>query len=229
MDAEPWESVVYPVMLLCLMWPFVEERVKQRPRLNLLLVIFASAFLILATLCRTERYSALFAGNTDWAFAALVSVAINWWALDRLQHTGAGSWSSWIVVGQGMTIAAVIMTCYGRFGEWATSVAAALAVVSVARALVNDQESPWTSALSLPTLALNAVLIMHIREYRSNPLPAWFLPLPFLMPGCVAIVDLAWSGRFHPALRVVIAAIVTTVLAIVVIAIVLSINGPSEW
>jgi hypothetical protein len=122
------------------------------------------------------------------------------------------------------------MTCYGRFGEWATVVALALAVAALGPMFAKnqDQDGAWAACIALPALALNGILMMHVREYRSVPLPLWFWPLPFLLPTLVATLDIRWSHRFPTALRVMIAAVATTAIAIATIACVLLLNGPAE-
>lgn len=228
LDAEPWESVVYPLLLLGCVWPVVYDRSKQWPSLCLIGALAATCLPIVAALCQTERFAPFFVGNSAWSLAALMAVGLNWMAMQRLESNGAGRWSLWIVVGQSMTVAALIMTCYGRFGEWATFTGITLGVVAFARIFVSKAEAHWSSSLALPALALNSVLTMHIREYRSVPLPLWFPVLPFLLPTLVAGLDYVWSGRLHPALRVVIAGVATAVLAAATVALMLMLNGPAE-
>ncbi len=228
LDAEPWESVVVPVVALCLIWPAIFERVKQWPSITLLVGLAFTCLPILAALCQTERFAAMFIGNTVWALSALLAVGVNWLALERVRASGAERWSLWILVGQSMTVAALIMTCYGRFGEWASLAGMSLGVVALARLCITQSETNWSSALALPALALNSVMIMHIREYRSQPLPAWLPVLPFLLPTIVAGVDMAWANRCRPFLRVFIAGLLTTLLAGAIVAIVLALDGPAE-
>ena len=228
LDAEPWESVVYPLMVLCLVWPLISERVKPWGAVGLLTAMVLSCLPILAALCQSERFASLAIGNTPWALSALLAIGINWLAMERMQASGAGRWSLWIVVGQSMTVAALIMTCYGRFGEWATLCGIALGVVALAGVCMSNPLSPWLTSIAVPSLALNATLIMHIREYRSVPLPIWFPALPFLLPTLVATVDMAWASRLHRFVRVIIAGVVTVILAASTIAIILALNGPGE-
>lgn len=228
LDAEPWESLVYPFMALCIAWPWISQRAQPWPTAGLLAAMALSCLPLLAGLCQSERFASLYIGNTPWALSALLAIGINWLAMEGLQASGAGRWSLWIVVGQSMTVAALIMTCYGRFGEWATLSGIAFGVVALARVCVSNPLSPWSNCLALPALALNAILIMHIREYRSVPLPTWFPALPFLLPTLVALVDLAWARRLHPIARVIIAGAITTAVAASTIAIILALNGPAE-
>ena len=228
LDAEPWESVVYPLMAVCIVWPLIIERVKPWPAVGLLTAMGLSCLPLLAALCQSERFASLHIGNTPWALSTLLAIGINWIAMERLQASGAGRWSLLIVVGQSMTVAALIMTCYGRFGEWATLTGIALGGVALARICISNPLATWLTSLALPALALNAILIMHIREYRSVPLPFWFPALPFLLPTLVATVDAAWASRLYPIIRVIVAGMVTIVLAAATIAIILAVNGPAE-
>ncbi len=229
LDSEPWESVVIPVVTLCLVWPAIYFALIRFVNASLLATMLVSCGPLLAALCTTERFSAYFIGNTAWALASLLAIGINLVAMQRINNSGAGRWSLWIIVGQSLTIAALIMTCYGRFGEWATFAGVTLAMVALMRVFVSDNDVTWSDCLSTPALALNCILMMHIREYRSQPLPIWFIPLPYLIPTLVVALDQAWSQRLHPLLRVVIAAIATAALAAASIAIILKINGPAEW
>lgn len=229
LDAEPWESLVIPLALLCAVWPFIYEYSKQWPRISLLIVLLVGSFPILAALSQAERYAPMFVGNTAWAMSALGALAVNFLVMERLQKSGADRWCLWIIVGQTLSVAAVIMTCYGRFGEWAAVAGLSLAIVAFARVLIADADAAWSVHIGLPALVLSSALVMHIREYRSNPLPYWFTPLPFLIPTLVAAVDIAWSSKWHVALRVLVAGVITAGLGAATIAIVLAINGPSEW
>ena len=228
LDAEPWESLIYPLMAVCILWPLISDRLKPWPAVGLLAAIGFSCVPMLAALCQSERFASLHIGNTPWAMSALLAIGLNWLAMERMQATGAGRWSLLIVVGQSMTVAALIMTCYGRFGEWATLSGITLGVVALARICVSNSLSAWSTSLALPALALNAILIMHIREYRSVPLPIWFPALPFLLPTLVVTVDIAWASRLPPIVRVITAGVVTVMLAASAIAIILALNGPGE-
>ncbi len=195
---------------------------------ELLVVLIATCLPLLAALCTTERFASFFIGNTPWTLAALIAVGMNWLAMDWFERSGAGRWSLWVVVGQSLTVAALIMTCYGRFGEWATAAGLILAVVAMARTCVSTSAARWSTCLAVPALALSSVLTMHIREYRSAPLPLWFPALPFLLPAIVACVDYGFASRMHPLVRVIVAAVATAVVGAATIAIILAVNGPTE-
>ena len=229
-SAEPWESIVYPIMLLSIIWPLLSTRLEKWSNLLLIAALALSCLPLIAALCEAERFAKFHFHNTHWSLAALMAIAINWLALERMERSGAGRWCLWIAVGQLLTVAALIMTCYGRFGEWATIAGLSLGVVALARVLISDPQAEWSARLAYPALALSAILLMHVREYRSNPLPVWFLPLPFLLPMLVALNDWSWAHKQHPILRVFVAAVLTASLAAGAIAFVWVWNGPSdEW
>ncbi len=228
LDSQPWQSVIYPMIAVCLIWPIWQESIRSWPTVVLMSALILSCFPLLAALCQAERHAPYFAGNTAWALAALMAIGLNWLVMQRLEDSGAGRWSLWILVGQSLTVAALIMTCYGRFGEWSTLVGLTLGVFAIGRIFISDQATRWSSAIALPVLALNSILIMHIREYRSVPLPIWFPALPFLLPTLVGAVDIVWTGRLHPIVRVIMAGVVTAALGAATIAIILALNGPTE-
>lgn len=226
LEAEPWESVILPFLLLCIVWPVLRELVERHAALQHWLALCLASIPLLSALTLAERYSDLVAGNTTWSVAVLLSISINWLAGERMDATGASRWSIWVFVAQLLTVSALYMTCYGTVGEWCMIIGLALSVLAAARMLLS--QGVWSSALSLPTTTLSCVLLMHIRDYSALALPYWLAPLPLLLPLLVSAIDQLFGKRQGPKVRIASAAITSAVIAAVVIMTTLSLSGPSE-
>jgi hypothetical protein len=222
LEKEPWESIVYTLFALCILWPWVRSFAKQTPDVRWLMSIALACLPILGALNIVEYHAPLHAGNGYWVLFTLLSIAFNHLTMERMDASGAGRWSLWVLVAQLLLAGALIMTCYGRFGEWSVLTAISLGAVAIVRVFVPDDENRWTGSIALPALALSGTLLMHIRDYSSQALPVWLAPVPLLMPAVVGFIDQAMGVNRSAPLRVVIAAATSIVLVAIVLAVVLS-------
>lgn len=220
LDVEPWESVLLPLVGVCLVWPLLRGLLHRWPAIRLWAVFALATAPLLASMPPADRYADLLPGNAAWVCAALLAIGANTLACERWEIAGAGRWALWVYVAQMLCVAALLLTCYGTLGEFCVAVALCLATTAIARLFTSD--GVWVTAVGVPATMLSCILLLHVRDYSTVALPAWVAPLPLLMPTIVALVDARIGAGRSPIKRVAIAAAVAIGLSILTLASVLS-------